>query len=246
MDTFSKRKLTKGNLSITGNSTAIGGLYDKVKIVGEGIIEGDVQCNQLKCVGTLDIDGSLKTERMNVVGSCSLSAGVQVGAIKISGTVTIGGDAKIKKMNCSGTIETRGHVYGDRLELKGHLVTDGDCEAEVFKARGIFDIGGLLNAGELDIKLYQNSSAREIGGEKIRISKASILSPLSLFFMPSPNALLTAAVIEGDDIYLEHTKAKIVRGNRVTIGRGCEIELVEYKEHLELKKGAILKEKRKV
>jgi hypothetical protein len=40
---------------------------------------------------------------------------------------------------------------------------------------------------------------------------------------------LTVRIIEGDDIYLENTHAKVVRGNNIEIGPGCEIKLVEYK-----------------
>jgi cytoskeletal protein CcmA (bactofilin family) len=46
----------------------------------------------------------------------------------------------------------------------------------------------------------------------------------------SDNKILTSNIIEGDLIYLENTNAKIVRGKNVTIGAGCKIELVEYKE----------------
>jgi hypothetical protein len=38
--------------------------------------------------------------------------------------------------------------------------------------------------------------------------------------------------IEGDDIYLEHTTAKVMRGDTVDIGDGCEIDLVEYRTDL--------------
>ena len=41
---------------------------------------------------------------------------------------------------------------------------------------------------------------------------------------------LTADVIEGDNVYLENTTARVVRGNNITIGQGCKIEMVEYKE----------------
>jgi cytoskeletal protein CcmA (bactofilin family) len=116
----------------------------------------------------------------------------------------------------------------------------------VFAARGIFEIGGLLNAGQLDIKLYRDCRAKEIGGEKIRIRKASLLHAFSFFFKPSPHARLTASVIEGDDIYLENTTAKAVRGNRVTIGPGCKIGTVEYKEHFEQKKDSIVNQNYKV
>ncbi|MDB5055458.1 MAG: Protein CcmA, bactofilin family [Bacilli bacterium] len=246
MENGTKGKLTKGNLSITGSSTATGGNYDKVNIVGEGTIDGDVECSRLKCIGTLDMDGHLKANRVGIIGTCSFSGGVQADAIKISGTVTIGGDIKSKELRCSGTIETQGNLYSEQIDLTGQLNTQGDCEAEVFAARGIFDIGGLLNAGQLDIRLYRDCQAKEIGGEKIRIRKASALNPFNFFFKPSLHAILFTSVIEGDEIYLEHTKANVVRGNHVTIGPGCDIGLVEYKEHFAQMKGAIVNENRKV
>ena len=45
------------------------------------------------------------------------------------------------------------------------------------------------------------------------------------------NSGLSTNSIEGDDIYLEYTKAKAVRGNNIILGPGCEIELVEYKDN---------------
>jgi cytoskeletal protein CcmA (bactofilin family) len=137
-------------------------------------------------------------------------------------------------------------VHSEHIDLKDHLTTQGDCKAEVFTARGIFTIGGLLNVGELDVKLYQNCQAKEIGAERISIRRASLLNHLNLFFKPSSNAILSASIIEGDEIYLEHTKAQIVRGKHVTIGPGCDIELVEYKEYYAHAKGTIVKVNRKV
>ncbi|SEC46047.1 hypothetical protein [Paenibacillus sp. GP183] len=246
MDNMTKGKLTKGNLTITGSSTATGGKYDRVRIIGEGTIDGDVECSQLKCIGTLDMDGRLKSNQAVVVGTCSFSKDVQAANMRISGTVTIGGDARLKELRCSGTIDIEGNLYGEQLELRGQLNTKGDCEVDVFKARGVFKVGGLLNAGKMDIKLYMDCQARDIGCEQINVRRASLISPFSFFFKPSPHAILTAAVIEGDEIYLEHTNAEVVRGKRVIIGPGCDIELVEYKEYFKQSKSTIVKLNRKV
>jgi hypothetical protein len=53
-------------------------------------------------------------------------------------------------------------------------------------------------------------------------------------------------VIEGDDVYQEDTKAKVVRGNNVMIGQGYEIKLVEYKNHFAGGKGGKVKENKKI
>jgi cytoskeletal protein CcmA (bactofilin family) len=246
MANLTKVKPIIGNLKITGNSTTIGGKYNKVSIVGEGKIDGDVDCNQLKCVGTLDLEGHLKSTEIGIVGTCSIGGDIQADAIKITGTVTAGGNANLKQLRCTGMMEIGGNLRSEHIDLKGHLITQGDCEAEVFTVRGIFAIGGLLNVGELDVRLYQNCQAKEIGAERISIRRPSLLIRLNLFFKPSPSAILSASIIEGDKIYLEHTKAQIVRGKQVTIGPGCEIELVEYEEQFTQVKGTLVKENRKV
>ena len=61
----------------------------------------------------------------------------------------------------------------------------------------------------------------------------AILSPLNFY-----KAHLKAETIEGDDVYLEHTTAQVVRGNTVTIGEGCEIDLVEYRTDFKKTPGA--------
>ncbi|SFF20379.1 protein CcmA, bactofilin family [Paenibacillus catalpae] len=240
------KKISRGNLTITGSSSVMGGLYDSVKIVGEGGIEGDTDCNKLKCVGTLEVNGSISADKMSIVGTCDVKGGLQGGTLKTSGTLTVGGITRLRELGISGTIDSKDHIYSERVHLRGSLQTLGDCEAEAFTAKGIFEIGGLLNAGKLDIKLYRDCKAHEIGGGQINIKKASLLHPLSLFFKPSSSARLSVSVMEGDHIYLENTIADIVRGNKVVIGLGCEIGLVEYKEHFEQRKDAVVRDNRKV
>ncbi|WP_336774930.1 hypothetical protein [Paenibacillus sp. MMO-58] len=234
------------NLSITGSSSVMGGTYNSVKIVGEGSIEGDTSCAKLSCVGTLEVDGTVTADKMNIVGTCEVTGGLRGGELKTSGTVSVGGTTQLRELNIAGTIESKNHVYSEQIKLKGMLHTLGDCEAEQFTARGIFEIGGLLNAGKLQIHLYRDCKAHEIGGGHIIVRKAKWLHPLSFFFKPSSSARLTVSVMEGDHIYLENTIADIVRGNQVVIGPGCEIGLVEFKEHFEKRKDAVVRDNRKV
>ncbi|QGQ93849.1 cell shape determination protein CcmA [Paenibacillus psychroresistens] len=241
-----KGKPVIGNLKSTGETSSIGGKYNKVNMIGEGKIDGDVDCIQLKCIGTLDMEGHLKAGEIRIVGTCSISGDIQADAIRITGSVVASGNANFKKLQCSGSIEARGNLHSEHIDLNGHLITKGDCEVEVFKGRGIFTIGGMLNVGELDIKLYHNCEAKEIGAEQINIRRASLINHLNFFFKPSSSATLTASIIEGDEIYLEHTKAKIVRGKNVTIGPGCDIGLVEYEEQFIKVKDSLVKENHKI
>lgn len=237
---------TRRNLTVTGSSSVMGGLYDRVKIVGEGEMVGDTSCSKLTCVGTMEATGAIAADKMNIVGTGEIKGGLQGGALNVSGTATVGGITRLRELSITGTLESKDHVYGEEIKLRGILQTLGDCEAERFTGRGIFEIGGLLNAGKLQIHLYRDCRAHEIGGGHIIVRKAKLLHPLSLFFKPSSSARLSVSVMEGDHIYLENTIADIVRGNKVVIGPGCEIGLVEYKEFFEQRKDAVVRDKRKV
>ena len=67
-----------------------------------------------------------------------------------------------------------------------------------------------------------------------------------IFLSLAINTGLCAETIEGDEIYLEYTKAKVIRGNNVTIGEGCEIELVEYKSLFEKSDKSVVIENKKL
>ena len=77
---------------------------------------------------------------------------------------------------------------------------------------GAFKIRGLLNAGKLELKLHGPSEAREIGGEKITVKREGRFIFPRIEKMITPfgfNTCLISDVIEGDEIYLEYTTAKI-------------------------------------
>ena len=127
--------------------------------------------------------------------------------------------------------------FGNDLSSRGYQCKRSDqhqwkFNAEKFHIEGAFQIRGLVNAGELELKLHGPSEAREIGGETITVKREGRLIFPRIEKMIKTfgfNTCLISDVIEGDDIYLEYTTAKIIRGNNIELGPGCEIELIEYK-----------------
>lgn len=200
-----------GDLKINGQSSAAGGNYNAVIINGEGKIEGDLDCINLKINGKCDINGNVKSDSVNVNGEASIK-----------------GDLEAEKAKINGTADIDGNLSVDKAETYGIINVDGDCNAEIFKIKGTFAIEGLLNAGELKLSLYGSSRAREIGGEKITVKRIGGLK--GKIMSGGRGKGLTVETIEGDDIYLENTHAEVVRGNNIEIGQGCEIELVEYRD----------------
>jgi cytoskeletal protein CcmA (bactofilin family) len=209
-------KKSIGDLKINGSGSAAGGRYTSVFIKGNGRIEGDLDCVYLE-----------------INGQCNMNGNVKAGSVKVHGISSIKGNLETEKAKIHGTTDIEGNLSVEKAETYGSISVDGDCNAEVFKIEGTFEIEGLLNAGELELSLYGPSSAREIGGEKITVKRKGKydLWGIKSLIMPGVNKELTVDIIEGDDIYLENTIAKVVRGNNITIGSGCKIDLVEYKDN---------------
>lgn len=235
------------NLRVTGTTNATGGVYEQVKITGEATIDGNIDCIGLRCVGTSEINGNLKAQSVRLVGTARITGNLESDKIWMQGQADIDGQAAVKNANIHGMFSTKGNLTGEKLRVGGYLKVDGDCEAEIFRVRGAFTIGGLLNAGDMEIRLWGGCEAKEVGGEKIVVKKSnSIQLIFKQIFFSGIASRLCAHVIEGDEIYLEHTEAKIVRGNNVVLGPGCEIEQVEYQNEFQQHKKAIVRKSKKI
>jgi cytoskeletal protein CcmA (bactofilin family) len=226
----------KSDLKINGSGKSPGGFYNNVTINGSGEISGNVECTNFKVNGSGSVLGDVKSELTVTSGSSNIKGNVESGEYKVNGSSKINGNAICKSTKVNGSFDITGFLKGDDIQIRGSVKIGGDCTVETFDSKGGFGITGLLNAGEINIEIYGPCSAKEIGGEKITVKvgrsfgmKKLLKAILNLFKL---NEELNAELIEADEIYLENVKAKIVRGNNVTIGEGCEIELVEYKNEL--------------
>ncbi|NOU98016.1 hypothetical protein GC093_33025 [Paenibacillus sp. LMG 31456] len=236
----------RGDLIISGSGSTAGGTFNNVKINGEGTISGDIDSIEFKTNGSSRTQGNVKSTIIKVNGITRIEGNVDAEQLNVNGQTDIGGDVSVRVLKLQGKSDIGGNLTGDLLEIGGELKVQRDCEAETFLQKGSFIIGGMLNAGKIDIQLFGPCKAKEIGGETISVKRTGLALSLhkiihSLFITGFEDRL-TVDTIEGDDIYLEYTTAKIVRGNRVNIGPGCEIIHVEYKDHFEQVKGAQVSE----
>jgi cytoskeletal protein CcmA (bactofilin family) len=212
------------DLKIHGQGSSSGGKFKTVSIMGEGRIDGDVDCKNIKVYGEGKIYGSVKATN----------------TVSIKGQTLIKGDLEAGKIKIQGEIDVKGEVFADEAIITGNINIEGNCNAEILTLEGGFKVGGLLNADILKINLHWHCKVNEIGGSEITVKKDGRLSFLGLknMFSPGGHNELVADLIEGDDIYLENTHAKVVRGNNITLGPGCEIGIVEYKNNFKQDKEA--------
>jgi cytoskeletal protein CcmA (bactofilin family) len=233
---------TLGNLIINGVGSVNGGTFNKVEINGKGTVNSDIECERFNCNGTGTIHGNVKTEKGKISGAAKIHGAVKAESLNINGSASISEAVHSQKLEVAGNSSIGGSVKSDEMVVNGKAKIAGDCEAEVFRAEGAFKIDGLLNAETIDIKLFGESKAKEIGGRKIKVAqhRESLFKLIKSLFPLK----LEAELIEGDDIELEGTSALVVRGKNVKIGKNCEIGLVEYSGEYECSPESLVKEHR--
>jgi len=231
----------KNSASISGSGTIAGGTYERVSISGSGKVTGEVTADEVRISGAGKIEGRTHANRITTSGSASFDADVVAeDEMKVSGSAKVTGDVKAKELKCSGAFRVDGSVSADYVKSSGSLRVGSDLEAEIFRATGGFRIGGLLSADHIEIRLAGHCEATEIGGERIEVHRGGwkerslIMEGLIRVFSGGGAAELRAQQIEGDDIHLEGTTARVVRGKRISIGPDCDIERVEYTDTLEV------------
>lgn len=222
-----ERKMKKDeNLIINGSGSYPGGQYDKVSIRGEGTIVDNVESSVFHVYGTSEAVENVKTVSVKILGEAEVKGNIEAEETLVMGTLVVGSRAQLKKIKILGLLEVGDRLSGEQATIKGSIAVNGDVEYETFDSSGGFEIKGLLTADTIKVGLrFGQSTAEEIGGGKITVKRKKN----SLLPFGKEIGSLTAKVIEGDDIYLENTTADVVRGNKVKIGPGCQIGLVEYR-----------------
>jgi len=212
---------SKPNLNLSGISSTNGGTFQSARIEGVGRINGDIFCSDFVQNGKMNIHGNVKATTADMNGLAAIAGNLQGERIRMDGRVTIEGD-----------------LIGEDILFNGMISVHGKCEAEKFSGKGRFRLN-ILNAGDIQMTLNGSSVIDEIGGENIRIRKQPGIDFAKwLKVFPFGSNKLSAQMIEGDDVYVEYTTAKVVRGTNVVIGPGCEIECVEYSAKLDQDKGS--------
>lgn len=237
----------KSDMKINGAVSPMpGGAFGELVINGAGSVNGDVEADLVRINGAGSINGKLVAQSVTVNGAGTFNGSVQANEMTVNGDASIRDGAGIGLFTVKGNTSVGGGLAANEIVVKGFLKAAGDCEAESFSAEGGFTVGGLLNAGTVDIKVYGACSAREIGGEKISVRQSQGFESITQILTFWAEKRLSAETIEGDEIYLEATTARIVRGTNVTLGPECRIDVVEYTESYSPAAGIIVGDARKV
>ncbi|SFT16806.1 hypothetical protein [Paenibacillus sp. BC26] len=215
---------TRRKVRITGTGSTSGGYYESIRVLGEGQVLGSIESESLHSMGNLSVSGDLK-----------------VGLYRQVGETNVRGDIYGAQMHVLGELDAAGSIRSKSMKVRGQLAVRGECEAEYFDVRGGFQIHGLVSANVVEIRPWGPCHAKEIGGGRINVRRSK-WGGMKQWFSKPRSMELNSELIEGENIYLEHTTADVVRGTNVTIGPGCRIGLIEYRKSLKVSKGSVVNE----
>lgn len=226
-------------IDISGIGTKLS--EESIKIVGSGSVSGNpVKTVEFQSAGSARVHGPLVAEVVRVAGSCMFEGDVTVegefrsagsqriaGSLKAesvaaSGSLEVQGPIEAEEISSSGSLHVRGPVKAERIRSGGRLQVEGDVRTEEFRSGGSVRIEGGLKAEDITIDLGGSSRIPTIKGERIQVKATGG------FFRVRGD--LSADQIEGEEVELEATVAALVKGEDVTIGPHCRIDVVEAED----------------
>lgn len=220
-----------GDCRISGSGTIDGGCYNRISASGACKVSSDVVCRELRVSGSFRACGSVDCSgAVRASGSMQCSGDLLAGSLTSSGSTKVQQNVECGAVTVSGGLHVGGTLKGTTIRSSGGLHVKGDVEADSFITTGALEVDGMVNADDVQIQLsVSQSKVGAIGGSQVHVTQSSTAGLLSSILKPAAGTL-SCDSIEGDEVELTAVKARVVRGARVTIRSGCEIEQVEYTE----------------
>jgi len=214
--------LAFGDFEASGNIQA-----SKIRSFGDNIVRGHCLVNDLFSAGNLRVEDSLDAKMVRSLGN-----------------VTIHGQLKATQVHSMGDLSSTGHVSCQQFRLWGSAFLDAGLSAEQLSLTGTCRIGGLVTGDQIRIRSRGRCQFDEIGASAIAIragwDENGCKGSAGLFNWKC-RGTTQVRIIEADIISLENTTAEVVRGQAITLGKGCRIGTVEYSERLVQHPSAMIK-----
>lgn len=228
------------DMKISGSGTIPTGQYDAIKISGSGTMEGNVKCKALHISGSANASGPVECSgEIHVSGASDFDKDIVTQSLHVSGAINCDGNlTATDHVHLSGGVNIDGNLKCGTLDAHGGLNVDGDIEAETASVHGSLCCGGLLNAESIEIDTRDACAIGSIGGSKIVIKyrKRKFFKNLITinFNNKQVHGVEVEQSIEGDEINIECVTCPRVSGRCVTLGEGCNIDLLQYSETYEI------------
>ena len=236
-------------MNISGSGSIAAGEYnEKISVSGSGRLDGNVRCQSLHCSGSVKGTANVVCiEEVKVSGACKIENSISAQNVYVSGALKVGGDVNAdKEIRLSGGISCGGSLKCESFKCSGGLDVGSEIEAEEILISGSIKCRGLMNAEKIEISLENSNTASRVGsigggevkiyGQKSKMNRMPLLNKL----VGHGGNLTVDELIEGDVVALEFVTSPKVTGRVVAIGEGCEVDLVQYSEEIEIHPKAVV------
>lgn len=185
-----------------------------LKVYGSQTCRGDLEASSLEVLGHLLVRGKLTAARLKLRGECSVTH-----------------SCNTQELYSFGSLRT-GSLQAVQVISSGYLSAASTAHADEFRADGAVRIGRLSCTASIHIELGSVCQIRHMTCEgRITIAPSSRLLNLPM----RPFRKLSCETIDGADITtLYKTQADLVCGHNVTVGPGCKIGEIRYRDQLTL------------
>lgn len=174
--------------------------------------------------GSLIIKEDVHAVTVDVIGHLNTSMNVTTSKLKVSGDCKIAGKCEAGQVNNLGSLRVQ-HIKADKIMSSGYMSVAQEAVAGTFCADGAVKIKRLTADADIEIRLGNRSTI-----EVIRSRGDITVKPSSKLMnaVMHPFRKLTCESIEGVNITLYRTSAKLVCGEDVVVGPGCSIGEIRY------------------
>lgn len=226
---------TLRSVKVSGSAVVAGGQYDEVRGSGSVRIDGALSARYFHVSGSTKGHGAIEVAVCETSGSLHVDGRLLVGELRASGSVKISGDVEIRSRGTtSGSLTVGGALRGQSGKGTGSLKVGREVALEQLSWAGAITCTGLVSADVVELRVGGESRIGELAGSSIQVSPGG--------WRIGRHPRLIVGEVSGDDVSLENTEAKLVRGDRVTIGPRCRVERLEYREHLQVDQDATVGE----
>lgn len=215
----------------------------EISIKGSQCLNGTLKCFSFSSSGSLKAEGVDCFKEIKINGKALFSGNISAKNIYFHGTVACKGDVSAKyvvggsgKFTCDKKISTLGFdIFGKA------------CVSDTVDARSINIYGGgkcaaLIGAKDVNIGIGGKFEAESIEGGDVCVFLEKckrFLKKLPLLSLFVKNGVVKSSV-KGQNVKLEHITCPLVIGDTVTIGKGAKIDLVQYKQKIDISPKAIV------
>ncbi len=223
------------SVNVSGSAHLGGGKYAEIRCAGSAHISADLEANRIHCSGSLHSQGALRGDDVHVSGSAAIGSGLNVGQARISGSLKVDGDLVVRQAaSVSGSAKISGKLSGETFRCSGSLQVDQEVALESLSVSGAIQCPGMVTAESIRLTAGGwTSHVGELAGSSIVVEDPWGRGGTVWHRVWGERlGRVLVSEVSGDQVQLIQTTAKLVRGDDITIGRGCRVDRVEYRKTL--------------